>query len=666
MPLLSCEECRSRKVKCDKVADGCSACRSAGLRCHTVQRSRLPRGRSGKTKSKNVELEERVVRIERLLKQAASARGPDPIQCHPSFRTENPPSKQPAGKLTDFVAPIFWTTLADEVAGLRTTLEEGSEDEAPNDPRNRSCYQNDRSNGSRCDFQFPPALSLPRSLGGPQIAPGFESTLCAIYRTRVDSVFKILHWPSALLTVQESAVLDSVGPGQALASAIYFMAVCALSDNECMQVCGYPRLSMLNAYCSATEKVISDARIMQAPSIVGLQAYVIYLNALRASKKHALSWTLLAVAVRLADALGLGREDPSSMSALTLETRRRLWYGMSLLDTQAMLDRGSTALVMSTALGPPPLSIGDEVLTSSANPSAPPTPAPDMLFASMTYKAMVCQKQMSEVVTDSQDGWSGWSRRVALVSDFEQSIQVEYLSSHTLTAPIAILTKVAAEIILANMHLLLRRPPYRRSLTSVPPWDDFDVLQNATTVLERHLQLFEHADPLSPWAWKEWTPWYALAVVLAELCRDVRQPGSENAFVVACRVFRRHAVPADDIESGMLWKPIARLLRRVKREREALKDRSSSSLTESVGSRGPNHKPVDEDHARMTTAAQRAALDRQPKPAIGDASPCTGQEHHEMVDGAFDFLDIDFTTYDYLPGMELDEDVSWLEWTLPS
>lgn len=43
-PQLSCQLCRERKVKCDKLKP-CSNCASSGVVCVPIQRLRLPRGR---------------------------------------------------------------------------------------------------------------------------------------------------------------------------------------------------------------------------------------------------------------------------------------------------------------------------------------------------------------------------------------------------------------------------------------------------------------------------------------------------------------------------------------------------------------------------------------------------------------------------------------------
>jgi hypothetical protein len=74
---LTCEACRQRKVKCDKLSP-CSSCQKLGLVCVPVERARLPRGRTRKaaerTAGSDKELSERVARLENLLKKVANER----------------------------------------------------------------------------------------------------------------------------------------------------------------------------------------------------------------------------------------------------------------------------------------------------------------------------------------------------------------------------------------------------------------------------------------------------------------------------------------------------------------------------------------------------------------------------------------------------------------
>jgi hypothetical protein len=52
-PQLSCNLCRERKVKCDKL-EPCTNCTAAGVRCNTIYRNRLPRGRHARSSTENV------------------------------------------------------------------------------------------------------------------------------------------------------------------------------------------------------------------------------------------------------------------------------------------------------------------------------------------------------------------------------------------------------------------------------------------------------------------------------------------------------------------------------------------------------------------------------------------------------------------------------------
>lgn len=89
---LSCEACRQRKVKCDKLSP-CTSCVRLGFVCVPVERARLPRGRtrrpSERTHGSDKELADRVAKLEQLLKQVAAER--DAIS-----HREEPPRPTPA------------------------------------------------------------------------------------------------------------------------------------------------------------------------------------------------------------------------------------------------------------------------------------------------------------------------------------------------------------------------------------------------------------------------------------------------------------------------------------------------------------------------------------------------------------------------------------------
>lgn len=75
---LSCESCRQRKVRCDKLSP-CTSCVRLGFVCVPVERARLPRGRTRKPPERvghtDKELADRVAKLEQLLRKVAERDG---------------------------------------------------------------------------------------------------------------------------------------------------------------------------------------------------------------------------------------------------------------------------------------------------------------------------------------------------------------------------------------------------------------------------------------------------------------------------------------------------------------------------------------------------------------------------------------------------------------
>lgn len=72
LPQLSCEPCRERKVKCDKL-NPCINCKRAGVAGIPVYRKRLPRGRDVHNNYLDNDLKDRIGRLEALITNLDSA-----------------------------------------------------------------------------------------------------------------------------------------------------------------------------------------------------------------------------------------------------------------------------------------------------------------------------------------------------------------------------------------------------------------------------------------------------------------------------------------------------------------------------------------------------------------------------------------------------------------
>jgi hypothetical protein len=434
-----------------------------------------------------------------------------------------------------------------------------------------------------------------------------RTILLYLYRQRVDCLYKILHWPTVLEDLaklpneaQDRYKSSAMG---ALELSIYFISLCSITNDEARNLGLGERALLIERYRGATERALSEAGLLQQPNLTVLQAFVIYLvlsaQALlsfayytnvktkighRTFYNTATWWTLLAVAVRVGTALRLGQENPR-VTPRERELRRRLWYCIALMDTHGSFDRGAPPILRWEDLGPQPLLLSDIELSQTVVPDSSSSGFNDMSFFALMFRAMLCQKKMASVSDSVEDGWAA---RLQLVRSFEDSIKQDYCNVSEDAPPFEKFTEQVAKGIIASTHLDLRRPPYKQHHTLVPSWDNFDVLQHSTELLQQEMAI--KSPEFAPWAWKSWVRWNALAIVLVELCSKPAGESFDVAYLVATQSFKNYSNLIADTEMGMLWKPITKLMRRFQQLKgSAHTSEQASSLGSGVDFGLPNH-----------------------------------------------------------------------------
>ncbi|KAH7076109.1 hypothetical protein FB567DRAFT_632393 [Paraphoma chrysanthemicola] len=613
-PRLACEQCKRRKIRCDKSSP-CLACRNAGLDCHAVERARLPRGKSGKARTQNRMLETRISRIEEMLAQQAEVADTS----NSALRTTSPTEPTHGRILNDscsasepttrFIAPEFWEALSSEIYGLRETLADAHD--VSDDAVLREATTLDKPL-STTSLLFPLATHGTRT--PISLSPKLRNELLALYQERVDTVYKILHWPTVLSVInakhERPMAASSMHSMEILESSIYFMSICSINADEALDIGLGSRVQALQVQRSHLESLFAGSCLMHDPDVTILQAFVIYLIGVRTCSNSAYTWTLVAIAVRAATALRLGSETTKIYTRFDVEIRRRLLYAIGIIDTHSALDRGTTPIMPSASFQHPPLSINDSGLSPSGGVILELTSSwSEMSHTAMIYEAMICQRKLFELCETTADPWETWPRRLDLVARFEQHVSnvTSYIDNSA--SPLERLSKLSGKKIVVSLQLLLRRPPYRQSRNAIPPWDDFDVLSEATNVLEQHMQPMP--DELEIWAWKNWVQWHALAVVLAELIARPLDPVSERAYKIAVESFRRYAQIVADSDSGMLWRPIAKLMRRVQRARHSACSGASQEQPSDIIPPAPYTNTVSEpSHYKFVEDFEMCDLDQ--------------------------------------------------------
>ena len=335
-PTPSCTLCRQRKVRCDR-AHPCGNCQRTGAECVQPARSHIPRGRQGGRKRKRPDgdmLLMRVAKLEGLVKHFENLDGPSlkhqrTVERPSSTVDSVPANGAPTATSTDvydnlcrsaddaggtkinasefaqgrslkkgldrYVGASFWTTLSEEINGLRDVLcgssdyeDEGGSEQTPESDHSMPAQPLSRKQISISGCVISPSTNA-ESPSHPSCRQVY--TLCDIYLANVDPVFKLLHGPSLRRYLQDDAEELDGSAGreglEALRFAIYYAAVVSMTDEECGIRVGEGKSSLVAKYRAGTEQLLAKADFINTTEMSTLQALTIYLvRAQFASQLH--------------------------------------------------------------------------------------------------------------------------------------------------------------------------------------------------------------------------------------------------------------------------------------------------------------------------------------------------------------------------------------------
>ncbi|KAL6716875.1 hypothetical protein ACLMJK_004787 [Lecanora helva] len=619
-PSASCALCRRRKVKCDRNSP-CGSCARAGVECVPSAPSQAPRGRQGGRKRRtDGELLERIAKLEGLVKnvEGTTEHGMTPHRRNTTTteglkggvlhnanslsqdRTniinngapndKNPTSGSAGSGLDRYLGSSFWETLSDEINGLKDVLGGSSDEEeeledGPTPESNHSSSKPQMMQNQSSDSSFVMSLLTPSE--HPETpTPHQLYVLCDTYLTNVDPVFKVLHTPSLRKHLQEGAAELPCSPGprglEALKFAICFAASTSMTSEECRHRLGEERDTLTARYRAGTELELARADFLNTDEMSTLQALAIYLASVRVNDKRRLTWTLTSLAVRIAQAMNLHHEPSSNaLSPFDREMRRRLWWQICLLDSHAAEDRATNPVVYADSFSTKlPLRLNDgDLHFNSFEEVREREGFTDMTFCLVCHEIMdvarqlnyVPAKELGQPQSESQDKSN---TRVDAVINAQRRIEERYLRHLNIARPFHWVTRIVADIITANMWLIVFRPlQKRRNSSNSSQLPHPGIMGLSVEVLERtHLMSTDPAASPFRWLAQTYVQWHALAVTVAELCDKTEGPVVERAWAIIKPVFDDASKHVADSNMGMLWRPIKKLMNRAQGLRQEYLD----------------------------------------------------------------------------------------------
>ncbi|KAK3112011.1 hypothetical protein LTR53_012153 [Teratosphaeriaceae sp. CCFEE 6253] len=372
------------------------------------------------------------------------------------------------------------------------------------------------------------------------------------YLSNVDPILKIVHAPTLQQTILGQIGKPALPPNlQALTSAIYFVSVVSLQDEECGTLLQIPRKELLAQYRQATEDGLSAANFVTTTDITVLQALIFYLAALRSLGEVAAVWSLAGLALRIAATIGITHDPPTpptpTPSPFDRELRRRLWWALVYLDsrTAELVGQDGDRLLQRHDVRLP-ANLNDTQLFPSMQrlPESRPA-ATEMSY--VLLRALLASHLNTVLGAPGPAGT--WARirsasvpmaeKASVVESLEQRLHEEVLRFCDPTVPLQAHTLNAAQTFLTKMRLV-GNIPYDRSPATAGSGEGYseNLFQLSGKMMRLQLELF--TDPSLrkwKWHWQGTFQWYALAELLRQTRLRVQTaPETTAAWLLVKRV----------------------------------------------------------------------------------------------------------------------------------
>ncbi len=585
---LSCTRCRQRKIKCDK-SNPCSACKRSGTNCVFPKRIRVPRGQQGGRHSKfrDNELLRRIGKLEALVERMGGdittplASGESDGR-QTSYPSDFPPSISDDKESSNIQAPAtgkttlvekkypsseFWTNLGGEVEGLRSLLERPSDDD-DNDEEEVMEYTplttGPTSHSSPLDSVFHEAESRPEQVDFP-ITHRYFKALTNTYFTNVDPIFKIFHRPTTLSSIAAGTRNFSApannGVIELLMLCMYFAAVTSLSPEECQQTYHQDSQTLLAKFRRGAELAFARENLLVTNEFAVLQAFVLYLIALRVHSKTRSTWTLFALVLRIAQSFDIHKDaDGINLSFFEAQQRSLLWWQIMVLDIRCAEDQGTQPMIsdgfFDTSM---PLNINDDDYGPGTSEPVPEFPGlTDMTLSHVTHKSTFTFRKL---LFPSQ---ISVAEKEQMIESLSLEFESLYFQKCNANVPIQWYLSMIGRLLILKMWLSQRYPLRARDQPIYANATPDQTLHTAVSILEIMMNLYEDNPKSSRFKWvgRTWVQWHPLAVILAELCVQTEGPLVKRAWAVVESVWNKYGERVADTEGGMLWKPIKRLLKK--------------------------------------------------------------------------------------------------------
>jgi len=334
------------------------------------------------------------------------------------------------------------------------------------------------------------------------------------------------------------------------------------------------------------------------------------------------------------------------------EVRRRLWWQLIVLDIRCCEDRGSEPLISKSSFNTrQPLNINDSDMNpSSTQPIIERVGFTEMTKPSLSHKVSRLAWDFAwttEVSLDEEgkelEGLT-FDKKMERVDNLEKRVQNEVLVYCDPKIPVAWVTSVVARLIMCRLRLAI----YHHVKHDDRPSSGQEVSRKQLLMIAIETVEYSHLLDTNPdaaqWRWffKTYVQWHGLAITLAGLCVHTQGPLVERAWRIVDVVFDDWAARVADSRTGMLWRPMKKLMSKAQAKRAQTKSLRLSAMAPPTQKSLPSFDPtgfsvLDSGDFKAFETEQAPS----PVPSYTSSGPMEMQQHQPIsADAAFADLSV--------------------------
>ena len=427
--------------------------------------------------------------------------------------------------------------------------------------------------------------------------------LLDVFSENVNFFIQIVHIPTITKMVRDlrgSDMTRLTPANEALMFSIYYTAITSMEEDDVSSpwmdcnamvrtdmtencINAFPAQIMTNfgsskadlnlKYRLGLEHALAKADFLNAPDIVLVQAFALFLGLVRRHDSPRFVWMMTGLVIRMAQYLGLQRDGAhfKNLTPFEIEMRRKVWWAVCILDVRASEDQGTDLTITSGSFDTKiPLNIND----ADINPESKQMPTErdgvtDMSFARIF--AGLCDIVRQMMASGVRDGAAGLEDQNRLLNEIYQKYEHGYFQYTTESGNIVYWVAVTiARLTMAKMTLIVFLPVLFSS-----PSEHFSdeirtkLLVSAIEVAEyNHVLNAEQACRQWRWIYQTYTHWHAIVCLMIEISRRPWSPIIERAWVALHSSWLIPAQTPND-KNLRMWFPLRKLMAKAHKHRDA-------------------------------------------------------------------------------------------------